>query len=65
MFYANSWHPLTYDEYIKISKNFINELDNKCVIHKLAGSGYPKDIIAPYWIYEKKLNVIRDINQHL
>ncbi|HEU64165.1 MAG: hypothetical protein KR126chlam4_00636 [Candidatus Anoxychlamydiales bacterium] len=62
MYLAGKFKSLTYDEYVDISKKFINELDKKCIIHKLAGSGYPDDIIAPFWIYEKKLSVIRDIS---
>ena len=62
MYQDGKFKSLTYDEYVDISKKFINELDNKCIIHKLAGSGYPEDIIAPFWIYEIKLSVIRDIS---
>ncbi|NGX34617.1 MAG: Oxygen-independent coproporphyrinogen-III oxidase-like protein HemZ [Candidatus Anoxychlamydiales bacterium] len=62
MYLEGKFKPLTYDEYVDISKSFISKLDNNCIIHKLAGSGYPKDILAPRWIYEKKLQVIEDIN---
>ncbi len=61
MYIQKKYKPLTYDEYVDISKKFINELDQNFIIHNFAGSGYPKDIIAPYWIYEKKLNIIKDI----
>lgn len=63
MYLDGKFTSLTYDEYVDISKKFIGKLDKNCIIHKLAGSGYPKDIIAPRWIYEKKLQVIEDIKR--
>jgi len=61
MYLDGTFKPLTYDEYVNITKKFIKEFDKKCIIHKLAGSGYPKDILDKNWIYEKKLQVIKDI----
>lgn len=58
MYLAKKFTPLTYDEYIDIAKDFINELPSSCIIHKTAGSAHPKDIVEPnYWIYERKKQI--------
>ena len=50
--------PLSYDEYIDIAKDFINILPNSCIIHKMAGSAHPEDIVdSNYWIYKKKQEI--------
>jgi len=59
------WTPLSYERYLKIASYFIKTLGNSCIIHSSAASGYAKDIIAPSWLYKKKLKLIEDINQRL
>ena len=59
------WKPLTYDQYLEIATHFIKTLSKDCIIHSSAGSGYVKDIVAPVWLYKKKLDLIKSINQQL
>jgi len=59
------WQPLSFDEYVQIAADFIEYLPSNCIIHRTAGSGYPKDIIAPKWISSKKTQIMFAIQNEL
>lgn len=63
MYDENKWRPMSLDDYIKTAKEFIKILPSNCIIHRTSGSGYPKDIIAPKWVYSKKIDIIKSINE--
>ncbi len=58
------WSPLTFDNYVNLCADFIERMPPEYIIHRTAGSGYPKDIIAPKWIYSNKNEVMQAI-QHV
>jgi len=61
MYEKKLWQPLSFDKYVKLASLFIKELPSNCIIHRTTGSGYPKDIIAPKWVYLKKLEIMTSI----
>ncbi|MFA6119137.1 MAG: TIGR01212 family radical SAM protein [Parachlamydiales bacterium] len=61
MYKEKKWKPLDLESYIKIAKDFIDILPQKCIIHRTVGSGYPKDIVAPKWVYTKKNHIMDSI----
>jgi radical SAM protein (TIGR01212 family) len=65
MYKQGLWKPLSFDEYVEIASNFIEYLPSDCIIHRTVGSGYPKDIISPKWVYSKKNKIMLAIQNKL
>ncbi len=65
MYQKGLWNPLSFDEYVQIATEFIEYLPQNCIIHRTAGSGYAKDIIAPKWIYSNKTQLMLSIQNEL
>jgi len=61
MYKQKKWNPLKINEYIGLCSDFIKFLPKNCIIHRTVGSGHPKDIVAPKWVYEKKSKIIQSI----
>ncbi|MGE0201593.1 MAG: TIGR01212 family radical SAM protein [Candidatus Melainabacteria bacterium] len=52
------WTPLERDEYVGLVCDFIERLRPDCVIHRVAGNGHPKHIVAPLWLKEKNATMV-------
>lgn len=50
------------DEYVKIVCDFLENLPENTTIHRLAGNGYSKTLIAPAWL-GKKFEVLNKIDR--
>ena len=59
-----NFHLLSKDEYVNITCDQIEELNEKIVIHRLTGDGAKDDLIAPLWTL-KKVSVLNDIDKEL
>lgn len=59
-----NFHLLTKEEYVSITCNQIEELNENIVIHRLTGDGAKDDLIAPDWTL-KKVSVLNDIDKEL
>lgn len=55
---------LTEDEYINLCCDFLEILPNETTIHRLAGNGLKKNLIAPRWL-GKKLDALNKIDREL
>ena len=58
------FHLLTLKEYVDITCDQIEELNNNIVIHRLTGDGAKDDLIAPLWTL-KKVCVLNEIDKEL
>lgn len=65
MYEDKKWNPLSFDEYVQIATDFIEYLPKNCIVHRTAGSGYAKDIVAPEWIYTNKIQIMLSIQNEL
>lgn len=65
MYQNNEWSPLSFDDYVQLATDFIEYLPPNCIIHRTAGSGYVKDIVAPAWIYTNKTQIMLSIQNEL
>lgn len=59
-----NFHLLTKEEYVNITCDQIEELNENIVIHRLTGDGAKDDLIAPLWTL-KKVSVLNDIDKEL
>ncbi len=59
----NPFKLLTMQEYCELACDFLELLPPKTTVHRLAGSGYSKTLIAPKWVNNKfeTLNLIDEI----
>jgi radical SAM protein (TIGR01212 family) len=56
MYKNKLYSPLSFEEFINISCDFLERLPKNCIIHRLSTSGHPKGIVAPLWMKKKNLN---------
>ncbi len=56
------WRPLERDEYVKLVCDFIERLHPECILHRVAGNGHPKHVVAPTWLKEKNATMV-DIDE--
>jgi len=47
------WKVLDEDEYVDIACSFMELLPDNVIIHRLAGNGYKKSLLAPQWLGQK------------
>lgn len=59
------WQPMEFEEFIDCVCDFVTELPQNCVIHRLGGNGHPKHLVAPKWVKERKNELIPSINKEL
>ncbi len=65
LYEEGKWNPLSKDEYISLVADFLERVHSNCIIHRTSGNGYPKDIVAPQWIYEDKTEIMQAINNEM
>ena len=65
MYKNNLFSPISFDEFTSFAAEFIKLLPKNTIIHRTAGSGYPKDIISPSWIYDEKISIMKTIDNKL
>lgn len=65
MYEKGLWAPLSYENFLPLACDFLERLPKDCVIYRLAGGGYAKDLIAPLWPYEKRHDLQQSINEEL
>ena len=64
LYKKDKFHLLTKEEYVKITCDQIEELNDTITIHRLTGDGKKEDLIAPLWTL-KKVSVLNDIDKEL
>ncbi|MDX2085147.1 MAG: TIGR01212 family radical SAM protein [Candidatus Melainabacteria bacterium] len=55
------WQPLAFQEYVALVCDFLERLHPECVIHRVAGNGHPKHVVAPRWLQQQRDDVIQAI----
>jgi len=60
MYNRGEFNPLSFEEYVDIVCDYLEILPPKTIIHRLAGNGLKKILVAPKWLPEKfkALNLI-------
>jgi len=53
MYNRGEFHPLSEEEYVDIVCDYLEILPKETVIHRLAGNGLKKILVAPKWLPEK------------
>ena len=53
MYIRGEFNPISAEEYIDIVCDYLEILPQKTVIHRLAGNGLKKNLVAPKWLPEK------------
>jgi uncharacterized protein len=51
---AGIWKPLTMDEAVLLTCDFLEHLSPDCIIYRIGGNGHPRHAIAPEWVWQKK-----------
>lgn len=52
-YYQGQWHPWGREESITLICDFLERLRPDCVIHRLAGNGHYRQVVAPLWLQKK------------
>ena len=60
-FLEGRWQPMEKDEYVHTVCDFIERLHPECVIHRVAGNGHHKHVVAPLWL-QRKLELTNEID---
>ncbi len=55
------WVPMGQEEYIPLICDFIERLHPECVVHRVAGNGHHKHVVAPLWL-QRKLELMNEID---
>jgi hypothetical protein len=48
------WRPLSMDEAVGLTCDFLEQLPEECIIYRIGGNGHPLHAIAPEWVWQKK-----------
>lgn len=56
------WIPMEKEPYIHLICDFIERLHPDCVIHRVAGNGHHRHVVAPLWL-QRKLEIMTEIDQ--
>lgn len=48
------WKPLSMEEGILLTCDFLEHLPPDCVIYRIGGNGHPLHAVAPEWVWQKK-----------
>ncbi|MBF8262879.1 MAG: family radical protein [Parachlamydiales bacterium] len=62
-YHRQSWQPLSMDETVSLTCDFLERLPPECVIYRIGGNGHPRHAIAPTWVWQKKKEVIDMVNE--
>jgi uncharacterized protein len=60
-FLRGEWQPLDRVAYVQLVCDFIERLHPETVIHRVAGNGHPKHVVAPLWMKEKH-DILREVD---
>ncbi|MBF0312943.1 MAG: TIGR01212 family radical SAM protein [Oligoflexia bacterium] len=60
-YHQGRWLPLTFQESVALIADFLERLHPTCVIHRIAGHGHPKQIVAPTWIKEERDSILHHL----
>ncbi len=56
------WHSMDFDTYVNTCVDFIERLHPECVIHRVAGNGHFKHVVAPKWMAAQRQDVMSAID---
>jgi hypothetical protein len=62
LYAQGAWKPLAMKEAVALSCDFLERLPPDCIIYRIGGNGHPLHAIAPKWVWQKKQQVIEEIN---
>jgi radical SAM protein (TIGR01212 family) len=55
------WHSMSLAEYVTTCADFLERLHPECIIHRIAGNGHFKHVVAPSWMASQRNDVIQAI----
>lgn len=58
---AGRWQPMPFETYIHTCVDVLERLHPECVIHRVAGNGHPKHVVAPQWMSQQRPEVMAAI----
>lgn len=64
IFHNGDFHPLSQQEYVNYVCAFLENLSPEITIHRMAGNGLKKILVAPRWL-PKKFELLNQINDEL
>jgi radical SAM protein (TIGR01212 family) len=56
------WQSMDFDTYVNTCVDFIERLHPECVIHRVAGNGHFKHVVAPAWMASQRQEVMSAID---
>ncbi len=60
---SGTWKPLSMDEAVSVSCDFLEHLSPECIIYRVGGNGHPQHAIAPQWVWQKKREFSQALDQ--
>lgn len=60
---AGLWESMSFDTYVETCVDFIERLHPSCVIHRVAGNGHFKHVVAPKWMAGQRREVMQAIDE--
>lgn len=61
-YHQGLWKPLKMSDAISLTCDFLERLPENCVVYRIGGNGHPVHGVAPEWVWQKKKEVIEEIN---
>jgi radical SAM protein (TIGR01212 family) len=55
------WHSMSFEAYVATCVDFLERLHPQCIIHRVAGNGHFKHVVAPLWMAEQRQEVMAAI----
>lgn len=59
---AGLWESMSFEQYVETCTDFIERLHPSCVIHRVAGNGHFKHVVAPKWMASNRREVMTSID---
>jgi len=57
------WKPLSMEEGVSLTCDFLERLPSSCIIYRIGGNGHPLHAIAPEWVWKNKKEFLYAIDR--